>query len=393
MMLKVNKKNSDKLILERKYKFINWGIHVEKVEKYFQLVIIEAKNKGYTENFYISRNDEERQIQIFSGRRPMEFKQTNYNASNDAKKRELSYENGAAIVISQTELGEVAVILYPYSSEKRNRVQQYIIWKVFSDPTHITDSVLKSAVRDFFRYVHVSSAFLSESFVDKSRIRYLEFISKRYSADNGMAKILFAHWIWIFIGSIGSIASIYGIWPNSPKPDSFVPIPESNNLERAILMAKMEGVAFKTPSALDVVAKFYVSPTINFPLNKDSSVFALVSVSPFRPSDSDFTFDAGDCRFLGNVTNFDPASNKAYFSIQTISCTDNSKNAFSLNNTYAQDDFTGFLANLKYPTESNLQVVKEQDGSYSVPVFSNALIKFSNPIKMIKYVGQVNERF
>ena len=89
-------------------------------------------------------------------------------------------------------------------------------------------------------------------------------------------------------------------------------------------MAKMEGVKFNTPSATDVVAKFYVRPTATNPVDQQLGVFALVSVSPFKPMNSTTVFDAGDCHFLGHVTAFDSLSRKAVLSgvIESDGCDD-----------------------------------------------------------------------
>lgn len=193
---------------------------------------------------------------------------------------------------------------------------------------------------------------------------------------------------------LGGAASIYGVLPSLfEKSEPYVSIPSGTNLDRAISMAKMEGVAFKASSATDVVAKFFVRPTVTFPINDDLAVFALVSVSPFKPKDSDSTFDAGDCRFLGHVTSFDPFSHKAILSVKTISCTDNSNKAFTLENDANEQIPLGLLASLSSPTEMNLILTKEQDGTYSAPMFSNALIKFVRPIDKLKIVGTASERF
>jgi hypothetical protein len=124
----------------------------------------------------------------------------------------LQTEHGAALVISQSMLGEAAVILYPYSSEKIRQAQDYIIWSVFADPTQITETVLKKITRDFFRYIRVSSALFTESGLDRLRIRNLEFRGRKYVGGGGFAKLVFSHWSWVILGAIGSAASIYSLW-------------------------------------------------------------------------------------------------------------------------------------------------------------------------------------
>lgn len=137
---------------------------------------------------------------------------SSYSEPADWDSRSIHTEHGAALVLSQSTLGDVAVILYAYSSERLSRIQPHIIWAIFSDPTQITDAVLNSATRDFFRYVRVSSALFSESSLDRLRIQYLEFRSKKYTGGGGIAKLVFSHWSWVFLGAVGSVASIYSLW-------------------------------------------------------------------------------------------------------------------------------------------------------------------------------------
>lgn len=205
-------------------------------------------------------------------------------------------------------------------------------------------------------------------------------------------------WIgWLFtliFTVVAGAASIYSVAPTIlPAPAPSVPVPGNSNLERAISMAKMEGVKFNTPSATDVVAKFYVRPTVTSPLNNDLVMFALVSVSPFKPLKSESTFDAGDCRFLGYVISFDPVSKKAVLSVKTISCTDNANQAFTFENTEFEREPNGVLTELEVPTEQSLSLSTEKDGAYSVPMHKNVLLKFSPPVEQLKLVGKSFQRF
>lgn len=194
-------------------------------------------------------------------------------------------------------------------------------------------------------------------------------------------------WLLGLFAFVASAASILGVIPMlSSRPQS-VEVPGGNSMERAIYMAKMEGVQFSEPSASEVVAKFYVLPTVTYPLHVRSP-FALVSVSPFQPTDSSITFDAGDCRFVGEVTEFDPVSNKAVLAVKTISCTDNARQGYSL----VQEDGNralGLVKDLQMPTELRLSLPEKGAGSHSVPPFSNAIIKFSEPITQLHRTGVV----
>ncbi len=201
-------------------------------------------------------------------------------------------------------------------------------------------------------------------------------------------------WWFTLIFTVGAgAASIYGVLPSlMAKSASVVTIPGESNLERAIAMAKMEGVSLTTPSAAEVIAKFFVRPSLSYPLDESAANVALVSVSPFQPSRFKFTFDAGDCRFHGHALAFDPHSNRAEIIITSISCIDNAKRVFTLTAENIGREHLGRIVSIDTPTESSLQV--RNDGkSSSVPMFSNALIKFEPAIEAIPMVGETTQRF
>lgn len=192
--MQIDNEQNDVAARYRWYKMLNWKVHVEKIERHFGTVCEQAKNAGFFENLYVSRNDEHRQIQLFAGKHPIGISEVTRDALGREISQKFHTEHGAALVLSQSALGDVAVILYPYTSEKLARIQPHIIWAIFSDPTQITSAVLRSATRDFFRYIRVSSALFSESALDRLRIQYLEFRSKKYTGGGGIAKLVFSHW-------------------------------------------------------------------------------------------------------------------------------------------------------------------------------------------------------
>lgn len=210
-MKKYNKKN-DTAARKHKDKMLSWESHVGKIENHFKVVSEKAKTEGFIDNLYVSRNDENRQIQLFSGQHPIWSFEETCDALGHVINRRIHAENGAALVLSQSQTGEVAVILYPFGSEKLRRVQPYLIWAMFPEPKKVTDRVLRRVTHDFFRYMRVSSSLLSESVFDRLRIQYLEFRSKKYTKGDSVVKLVFSHWLWVFLGAVGSVASIYSLW-------------------------------------------------------------------------------------------------------------------------------------------------------------------------------------
>ncbi|MEF3097788.1 hypothetical protein EC841_1188 [Raoultella ornithinolytica] len=191
----------------------------------------------------------------------------------------------------------------------------------------------------------------------------------------------------------GVIASWAYSWLTATEPALSVNVPGQNAIDQAISKAKMEGAGYNTPSASEVVAKFYVLPTVTSKLDTISSVFSLVLVSPFKPVNADFTFDAGDCRFLGYVTDFNPLSRDAVFSIKTVSCTDNANQSYELDFEDYIHAPQGLLADIKSPTERHLTLSREKDGTYSLPLYTNVLVKFNKPVSALEAIGKVTTRF
>jgi len=210
--VQINNEPNDIAARHRWYKMLNWKVQVEDIEKFFRAVCEEAKKSGFFANLYVSRSDEHRQVQLSSGKHPIGIPGVTRDDLGRVISQKLHTEHGAALVLSQSALGDVTVILYPYQSEKLARIQPHIIWAIFPDPTKITSAVLRSATRDFFRYMRVSSALFSESTLDRLRIQYLEFRSRKYTGGDGIAKLVFSHWSWAFLGAVGSVASVYSLW-------------------------------------------------------------------------------------------------------------------------------------------------------------------------------------
>jgi len=210
--MQIEKEKYDAAARNRWYKMLNWNVHVEKVGQHFGAICEHAKKQAFFEFLYVSRDNEHRQIQLFAGKHPIGSSEVTRDAFGREISCRLHTEHGAALVLSQSTLGEITVILYPFKSEKLSRIQPHIIWAIFSDPTKITDAVLKSATQDFFRYMRVSSALFSESSLDRLRIQYLEFRGKKYTGGDGIAKLVLSHWLWAFLGAVGAVASIYSLW-------------------------------------------------------------------------------------------------------------------------------------------------------------------------------------
>jgi hypothetical protein len=191
-----------------------WILQVDRLERHFLAVVEEAKSGCFFERLYVQRNNDHRQIQLFVGQHPVGTVEIKTDEKGQEVGRKLLTEHGAALVVSQSVTGSVAVILYPYKSDKAKRTQEYIIWAVLDSPSELSERLITKATNDFFRYLRVSSVLFAESWRDRARIRYLEFRSHKYLGNGGIAKFLFSKWFLPTLGAVGSIASIYSLFPH-----------------------------------------------------------------------------------------------------------------------------------------------------------------------------------
>lgn len=194
------------------YSMLNWRIHANLAEEYFETVIRQAEESHYPEKLYVQRNDSHRQIQLSAGSHPIGELEEVYDASGARISRRFPTEKGAALVISQHANGSVAIFMYPYASDKMKMKMPLITWAIYSEPTKLTETVLRSATRDFFIYMRVSSAIARESFTDRLRIQFLEIKARKYDGKGSMVKIIFSHWSLLALGAAGSIASLWSVY-------------------------------------------------------------------------------------------------------------------------------------------------------------------------------------
>ncbi|HYD58482.1 MAG TPA: hypothetical protein VEB41_16370 [Burkholderiales bacterium] len=202
--------NIEQTQLHTWYRLLNWTVHAELAKAHFQDVVHEKAAENYFEALYVSHDENERQIQLFAGAHPVGRPETVWDASGRIKSQRLYVEKGAALVLSQSIRGEVAVILYPYQSEKHRRREEYLVWSVFQDPAEITAARLQKMTRDFFTYIRCSSLRFTPSFSDNLRINCLLLRSRRYD-DQGVWRFVLSQPLLLTLGILGSLASIWGL--------------------------------------------------------------------------------------------------------------------------------------------------------------------------------------
>lgn len=192
------------------YRQLNWTVHADIARRHFETVAREALNDKYFEFLYVTQDKGERQLQLFAGAHPVGTVRTIWDGQGGLRRERPYVEKGAALAMSQSIRGEVAVFLYPYESEKHGRKEKLIVWGVFDDPAKLTDARLRRMTKDFFTYVRVSSVHFTASFSDNLRINWLVLRSHRYD-EQGLLKLILSHPMLLALGLLGSLASIWSL--------------------------------------------------------------------------------------------------------------------------------------------------------------------------------------
>jgi hypothetical protein len=148
MTIQKESQKAKQAMAARLEKHKQWPALATKVAEHFNRVVQKAKDENYPDNLYVHKDDSERLIQLFSGAHPIDVTHKRDQYGNEAG-LQVHTEEGAALVVSQSTIGYIAIILYPYKSEKLRRNNDHIIWKVFDSPEAITSRVLNSATKDF----------------------------------------------------------------------------------------------------------------------------------------------------------------------------------------------------------------------------------------------------
>lgn len=204
-----NAQNIEETRRRIRYRLLNWTVHAELAKKYFEEVARKRREDGYFEALYVTQDSNERYLQFFAGQHPVGMPQTTWDKCGRLVRR-LHVEHGAALLMSQSIRGEVAVFLFPYKSAKHGRRENFIVWQVFDDPAEITKMALRRMTRDFFTYIRVSSTHFTPSPVDRLRISWLLLLSHRYD-EAGLLRFILSGPVVLAVSLLGSLASILGL--------------------------------------------------------------------------------------------------------------------------------------------------------------------------------------
>ncbi len=147
----------------------HWDKLAERAVEYFGKIRDECNKVELFEDIYVvdSREREDTKnhlphITLFFGQHPV-----GYEVFNSKK---LAVERGCSLVISQSVMGNVVAIYYPFGSELARLNEEYLIASAYDNPWSITDIELHRLAKRFFSYAQVSSVYGSPSLCDKASV-------------------------------------------------------------------------------------------------------------------------------------------------------------------------------------------------------------------------------
>ncbi|MBE4102421.1 hypothetical protein HJ111_17925 [Vibrio parahaemolyticus] len=159
-------------------------------------------------------------------------------------------------------------------------------------------------------------------------------------------------------------------------------------VEKRLKLAKLEASNYSIPSSSAAVIKFLSLPWLNSPQShiaktEHDYTFAIVTtVSPISSTSSEHVFDGGDCRLGVRASNIEKDKMIATFDIVSLSCTDNSGYAYSIEPDYP----IGYISALSTPGINKVKIV-DKDSYLTIDPEKNYYAQLYHPLEKIDKLG------
>ncbi|EGR1479572.1 hypothetical protein P3580_06635 [Vibrio parahaemolyticus] len=159
-------------------------------------------------------------------------------------------------------------------------------------------------------------------------------------------------------------------------------------VEKRLKLAKLEASNYSIPSSSAAVIKFLSLPWLNSPQShiaktEHDYTFAIVTtVSPISSTSSEHVFDGGDCRLGVRASNIEKDKMIATFDIVSLSCTDNSGYAYSIEPDYP----IGYISALSTPGINKVKIV-DNDSYLTIDPEKNYYAQLYHPLEKIDKLG------
>ena len=213
----------EKDLLERaqqllRYRRINWQIETRyRIYKSFEILANNTRQSGYPFNLYVAELEHpcESIIQISASRTLTGAIKRTTTQSEDFSERVFEtpiFEEGGALVASQSVSGHVAIIVHPRKSDRIRPKEEQIILYERLDPTDVTSKILERAIQLYLLYMRSTSLYGRDtlSMSDKVIIIFMKIGDVRYRYK--LARSLLGmqnEWAKIIITAIAALAIGY----------------------------------------------------------------------------------------------------------------------------------------------------------------------------------------
>lgn len=142
-----------------------WVELVETAKHIFDSIEHEINSQKFFEKLYMlntssfmERSEQLPSIQFSFGQHPVGYK----NSDN-----KLCMESECALQITLLVNGTVSCVLYPFKSDMHQRNEKYLIVKIVTSPSKLSEAHIKKLFKQLFSYAQVSSVFGSPTWEDK----------------------------------------------------------------------------------------------------------------------------------------------------------------------------------------------------------------------------------
>jgi hypothetical protein len=90
-------------------------------------------------------------------------------------KRELIIEIGGTLLFTQGPRGEVVVVIYPCKSALIKFEDEHLVYKIYRNPSKISDKHLIKIVKYYFKYIYITSYIGESNIFDRLMILWIKF--------------------------------------------------------------------------------------------------------------------------------------------------------------------------------------------------------------------------
>ena len=199
-------KSGQKARASRIARDVAWRKLIAKLEERFRLEAQARLDAGYFDQLYVFSSVRARTAQLTLGNRSL--------GANPQNPNQHIVEDGAALVVSKSLRGEVAVFLYPCVSSGMTLKEKYLVWEVYDSPAQFTSRKIERAITDFFLYIDVSSADLVPSKWAMRRIDAIRKRQHRYTETHEKSPASVWRSLskpWAIVGGISGISTLLGV--------------------------------------------------------------------------------------------------------------------------------------------------------------------------------------